>query len=165
VTDPHRRAERVDDPPGDLDRGGRLGDVAAQHDELVAAEASHRVLGPDHLEQARRDRRQDAVASGMAVLVVDSLEAVEVDEVHGDGPRPAVGSQERELESVQEERAVGHVGEPVVQRLVGELALEALALDGIADGSAQQRRVDLPLGQVVLSALLQCAQRHGVVSP
>ena len=51
-----------------------------QHGELVAAEARYRI-GSTHVALHRRDHRlEQRVTGGVAVRVVDRLEAVEVDE-------------------------------------------------------------------------------------
>ena len=73
-------AQAIDDAPGQA--GGVLGgmDVLLEHDELVAAEPRHEILGPQHLAQPLGDRAQQLVAAGMAERVVDLLELVEVDE-------------------------------------------------------------------------------------
>src|ERR1700737_5188506 len=55
----------------------------------------------------------------MPQAVIDVLEAVEIDEKHaGDRPNLPPGPGERVLEAIQEERAVGQIGERIVQDLV-----------------------------------------------
>ena len=110
-----RAAERVteatDEYGGGLVRAGSGGD----HDELVAADSGNGVaLAQDRLE-ASCERLQHVVAGVMAAHVVDVLEAVEVDDDHGErlvgAPRPA----ECLLDAVLEEHAVGEPGERVVK--------------------------------------------------
>ena len=93
--------------------------VGQQPGELLAPDAPDRVdrarLGGDAL----RGLGEDAVADGMAVLVVDGLEVVEVDD---DEPeRPAAGGQ-----------ALGLLRQPRGERAVVEQAGEAVAV-GLAD--------------------------------
>ena len=91
----------------------------------------------------------------MAEAVVHHLEAVEVDEEDGDRRRPSRVAHQRLLEAVDEEGTVGQTGERVVERLVGERDLRALALDGVAQRAGEQLAVDAALDQVVLGSLLQ----------
>src|SRR5262249_10245552 len=72
-----RLADRLAQSLGDLgrDRRARPGE---QHDELLAAEAVDRLEGANRRLQAPRDLLEDRVAGGVAVLVVDRLEAIDV---------------------------------------------------------------------------------------
>ena len=74
-------------------RGAGLAvDVLAQDGELVAAEPGDRVGRAQRAAQARRDVAQHASPAAWPKRVVDELEAVEVDEQHGDaaaGAAPA----------------------------------------------------------------------------
>ena len=75
--------------------------------------------------QPPRDRDQQLVAARVAERVVDRLEAVEVDQQHADGgPRPR-----RALlglaQAVGEQRAVGEVGQRVVERAVDGVGVVA----------------------------------------
>ena len=67
-------------PAGGLD----VGEVGAQHDELVAGEPGDGVDGAGRLLEAAGDRAQHLVADEVTLRVVDDLEAVEVDEEHAD---------------------------------------------------------------------------------
>ena len=73
-------AQAIDDAPREA--GGVIGgmDVLLEHDELVAAEPRHEILGPQHFAQAIGDRAQQLVAAGVTERVVDLLELVEIDE-------------------------------------------------------------------------------------
>src|SRR5205085_1317694 len=82
----------VDDPLRDGHRLELAGDVLAEHGELVAAGAGDRVLGADRGLQAPGQLEQQLVAAVVAERVVDSLEAVDVEEEDGDGPGAAAGS-------------------------------------------------------------------------
>ena len=76
--------------------------------------------------------RSTCVSDGMAEAVVDRLEVVEVDE--HDAHRRALLRAPRQCvrDAVGEEGAVREPGDRVVERLVGELALERLALADVA---------------------------------
>ena len=61
-----------------------VGQVLEKHNEFVAAEARHRVAGAADPLQPPGDLHQQAVAGAVAEGVVDELEAVEVEEEHGE---------------------------------------------------------------------------------
>ena len=82
--------------------------------------------------QALGDLEQHRVAGRVAEAVVDRLEVVEIDEDHGEPGVLAPGAQDRVPHALDEQRAVGEVGDGVVERLVGELLLEGLALAHVA---------------------------------
>ena len=63
-----------------LDRRLCLVDVPQQHGEFVAAEPRHHVGGAHTAGEPGRHRLEQRVAGGVAVAVVDRLEAVEIDE-------------------------------------------------------------------------------------
>ena len=74
------------------DGGFLVGEVVAQHDELVAAEAGDHVAGPQRAAEPLRDGGDELVAERVPEAVVHDLEVVEVDEQHRDrrgrrGPR------------------------------------------------------------------------------
>jgi len=93
--------------------------VGQQPGELLAPDAPDRVDRAGLGRDALRGVDEDAVADRMAVLVVDRLEVVEVDD---DEPeRPGAGGQ-----------ALGLLGQPRGERAVVEQAGEAVAV-GLAD--------------------------------
>ena len=100
-------------------------DVLEQDRELVAAEPRHGVAHAQRGAQARRDRLQHPVAGGVAERVVDRLEVVEVQEQHGERPAVVASAAERVFDAIAEQRPVREVGDRVVERLVGQLLLEA----------------------------------------
>ena len=106
-----------------------LGDVLAEDDELVAAEARDGVARAQRPRAARsRHGQQQLVAGVVAERVVDDLEVVEVEEEHARRSarsRPARASQC--VEAVEQQRAVGQPGERVVQRLVAHAPLRPRA--------------------------------------
>ncbi len=134
-----RRAER---PADRLGKGRdplrlRLGDQ--QEGELVAGQARQRILRLEQPGQAAGDGEQDRVADRRAEVVVDLLEAVDVE--HEDRrPRGALGlgAGDRRLEPVEIELAVGQAGEVVVDRIVEESLLGGPRLGDVdqrADGA------------------------------
>ena len=103
-----------------------------QHGELVAAEPRHRVRRTDGGRQPLRHLPQHAIAGRVAQAVVDRLEVVQVDEHHRHRRCRSLRADERVLDAVREERAVGEVRDRIVERLVGELILERLPLAHVA---------------------------------
>ena len=74
----------------------RLGLLAGDEDaELVAAEARDEVAGTDAVLEPLADEREQPVADGVTLRVVDGLEAVEVEEEHGDAVDVGVGRAPR----------------------------------------------------------------------
>ena len=147
-----RLVQHRDDALGELDRLGDVGDVFAHDHELVAAEARHRVGRADRTGEPTRDLDEQLVADDVTETVVDELEAVEVEEQDRDVALGAFGARQRVREAVDEQQAVGEVGEVVVQRLVRERLLGALAVGDVAHlhevvarvavGVAHERHVD-----------------------
>ena len=135
--------------------------VEDQH-ELVAADARHGVALAQHAAQALGHRLQQQVAGRVAEAVVDELEVVEVHEHHRDGARLALRVH-RLAQAVVQQVAVRQAGERVVVRLVLELHLVALALDGVVHRAQQQLAVEPRLDQVVLRPALHRRQRHRLV--
>ena len=82
--------------------------------------------------QALGDLEQHRVAGGVAEAVVDRLEVVEVHEDDGQPRALAARARDRVADALDEQRAVGEVGDGVVEGLVGELLLERLALADVA---------------------------------
>ena len=81
---------------GDRDRVLLVDDVLAQDRELVAAEAGDGLVPAQRVPQPLGDREDQLVAGRVAEAVVDHLEAVEVEEQHGDvAPAAALQPLER----------------------------------------------------------------------
>src|SRR6185436_20336001 len=134
-----RRGQGVHDAGGDLLGGDRVGGVGDQDGELVAPHPGGRVARADGLRDAPADRDQQLVADRVPERVVDLLEVVEVDEQHAHRAGAAPGELERLLQPVAEQHPVGQAGEPVVERLVGQVALQAAALGDVPDGQHHAR--------------------------
>ena len=123
-----RAAQLAEDP---LRGRGRLllGDDVDQEDrELVTALAADDVALADGAGQALRDLAQDVVANRVAERVVDPLEVVEVHEQQGDAARLASLASEGALEVIAQQHAVGEARQGIVQRVVDQLGLQALAV-------------------------------------
>ena len=97
-----------------------------QHHELVAAPTRHRVALPHRGPQPLRHLSEQHVAFVVAEAVVHVLEAVEVDEEHGDTGARAARAGERLQQPVAQEEAVRQPG----QRIVGGLVLDAFGHRG-----------------------------------
>lgn len=100
---------------------GHIGGVGwfhhfAEHDEFVAAQARHRVLGAQGLADALGQVDQQGVAGMVAVGVVDRLESVQVEEQHGEIALAAAGAFDGLFQPVFQQDAVGQLGQRVVQR-------------------------------------------------
>ncbi len=118
---------------------------ARDHDhELVAAHARDRVALAHAHEDAARHRLQQAVAQLVAERVVDGLEAVEVEEEHGELRAVAVRLRDGLLDAVAQQHAVGQPRERVVVRHVRDALLGELAL-----------------GDVIATPITRCARPSG----
>ena len=93
-----------------------------QHRELVTAEPRDEIVGAQAMPQALGSGLQQLVAGAVAETVVDRLEAVEVEEHHGEAVgRLALVSRHRAFELAEEVAAIGQVGKAIVIRDVLEL--------------------------------------------
>ena len=120
------RADRLD-ALGHPHRVDGIADVVEQDHELVAAEsgerirlggpqsvfgdAAHGVVLPHHTGQALRERHQQLIADGVAEAVVHVLEAIEIDEEHGEAvlrvpSRRAIDRASRSMNSTRLGRCV-----------------------------------------------------------
>ena len=132
VVELERAGQRLEDPLGGLGGGLDVVDVLQQDRELVAAEAGGGVGGADAGRDPLGHLEQHPVAGGVAEAVVDGLEVVEVDEHDGHADALAQRPRHGVADALVEQRAVGQVGDRVVEGLVGELLLELLALGDVA---------------------------------
>ena len=126
-------AQIIDDAPGQVGGVLRAADVLLEHHELVAAEARHEILRPQHVAQAIGDRAQELVAAGMAERIVDLLELVEVDEQQR---RELVGlarRREEMLDLVAEIDAVGQCGQFVITRKMADPRFGGAPLGDVLD--------------------------------
>ena len=128
-----RVLEHRHDAFGDV--GGRhsLFAVLEQHGELVAPEPGGGVRRPQARAQPLPDLEEQLVSGRVPKRVVDRLEVVEVHEQHRDRRVVAELSLEGVGDAVVEQRPVREGRDGVVEGLVFELFLEALALGHVTD--------------------------------
>ena len=112
--------ERREDPVAGLADLRRV-HVLEEQRELVTAQAGDGVALPDAVLQPLGDVDQHRVAGGVPEAVVDRLEAVEVDEQQRDAGAAPPGDLQGVLDPVEQQAAVGEVGEQVVARQVGHV--------------------------------------------
>ena len=126
---PHRPPQHRQQALGEVAHVLHAVRVFHQQGELVAAQArDHVVLAHAHGD-APRDLHQQFVAGGVAHAVVDQLEAVQVEEQHGEGLAVAMPcALDGGRQPVQQVRTVGQTRQRIVGRLVGELLLGTQAL-------------------------------------
>ena len=89
-------------------------EVLEQDRELVAAEAGDGVGRSRRGADALGRQPDQLIAALVPEAVVDQLEVVEVDHQHADRPAPAF---QRGASATLEQRAVGHAGQGVGERL------------------------------------------------
>ena len=104
----HGLAQRLGQAVGEQVGQRLLGGRFDEHDELVAAETTDGVLLARRALQAFPDDPQQVVSGGVAEVVVDVLEAVDVDEQRaGYHPRLAGRAREHLFGAVEHQRTVG----------------------------------------------------------
>ena len=122
--------DQTEEVPGD-----ELGDLARrfrQHDcELIAAQARKDVAGATPLPECRGDAAQQLIADGMAELVVDRLEAVQVHHQHR-AALPQTGVPlELTIELLIEPAPIEQAGQQIMIDDVLQLALKPATLGDV----------------------------------
>ena len=117
-----RLGDRAAEPARQRFRRVLVDQVLAEHDKLVTAVARDRVAFAHLAQQALGDADQQLVTDDVAILVVDALEVVEVDEDHADRGSLPHASGERHREAIAQQRAVRQVRQRIVERPVLERA-------------------------------------------
>ena len=142
VVDQHGRGHRRDHLLGHLLRAlvVVVAQVLEDHRELVAAQARHGVGGAHAGREARRDALQQLVAHLVAERVVDGLEAVQVDEHEREPGVAARRVDDRLLEAIVEQHAVGQPGEGIARGEVLGALLGLLALRDVGRGPRHAQR-------------------------
>ena len=110
--------DRVDEPLGELLGLLRAG-LDRDHGELVAPVAADDVLAPQHARQPMGDTLEHRVADLVAEVVVDRLEAIQVQQDQGECPAVAARASELALDGAPEQPVVAQAGERI---LVGQPA-------------------------------------------
>jgi len=123
--------QHLDDAGRDGSRLGRRVDPLDQDDELIAAEARHRVARAHKTRQAATDLHQQLITRGVAKGVVHHLEVVEIEEHQSRRARCASRAIECVAEPIQEKGPVGETGQRVVERLPGEASRRFGALGDV----------------------------------
>jgi hypothetical protein len=138
-----RRLEPVLDAVGDHDHVGDSGHVLEQDHELVSSEAGERISGTDGPLEPFGGGVQELIAHDVPEVVVDLLEAVEVDEEHGE---TIVGTLLRSLDGTAqpllEDLAIREAGERVAIRTTERLLSAPLARDVTQDRDEVQSAVE-----------------------
>ena len=111
-----RGGDRLEQPLGDADRFGRLGDRREHDGELVASEPGRDVAGAQALLNAAAELGEDPVADVVAPAVVDALEVVDVDEQQRSPLLRLLADRNHVLQLLVEEGAVREVRQGVVER-------------------------------------------------
>ncbi len=134
-----RSRERRRHALGHRDGAAGVGEALAQDDELVAAEAGHRVLarpghrvaGAQRLRQASRDLHEEVVREGLAEALVDETEVVQVGEDDGGRGVVAPGAREGVAQPIPKEDPIRQARQRVMQHQLGQplLGVPALLLD------------------------------------
>jgi hypothetical protein len=99
---------------------------AEEQDEFVTAQAGNRIAGAYTKFQALGNFDQHIIADGMAVFVIDRLEAVEIEIANRQHCPVAFGLRHRQLQAVGEQHAVGQLGQRIEMRQVFEALLVLL---------------------------------------
>ncbi len=98
------------------DRLDRVGPVDVQQQrELVATDTRRDVASAQTVTQLLADLAQHGVAALVTDLVVDRLEAVEVEEYESEAPAVAHAAADRRAEVIVEPATVVQAGEGIVQ--------------------------------------------------
>ena len=136
----HRLGEDFEQLVGEA--GGRSGLIAAglHDDELVAAEPGGELGMGEERGDARRGRLQQLVAGGVAVHVVDFLEAVEVDDHQREIAALRLHGGDVVLQPVLERGAVRQAGQRVEVREEQDALLGGSAFAKVAHREDAARR-------------------------
>ena len=133
AVDLERLVERPQHALGEFCRLAERLDIFDEQREFIAAEPRDGIRFAQACFDALGDLRQQLVAGRMPERVVDALEVIEVHKQHAEATARARPAQQRVLEAVGKPRAIGELGQRVVQRLVAQLFFERLALGDVAD--------------------------------
>ncbi len=123
------RPDGLADALADPAQRGVVGDVGHEHRELLAAPARRDAAGAEGALDALCDAREHDVADGMAVRVVDGLEAVDVEQQHGRRAAGVGGAAQLGHQLLGEVAAVREAGQRVRARADVGLPASRLQLD------------------------------------
>ena len=108
--------------------GARVADRGLNDGELVAAKPGNHITGAQAVPQPLADGAQQPIADQVAERIVDPLEAIQVQQHHGDLALIAPRLPQCVLQMILEQGAVRQIGQRIVLRQVAGLLLSALAL-------------------------------------
>ena len=128
------RGDGLDESAGERFHVARVADAFGEDGEFVAAEARQHVGGPHQRPHALSHAHEQGVADGVAVTVVDGLEAVEVE---AEDREAAGGSFDRALHRLAEEGPVRQAGQGVMVRQVGDAGLGRLGDRNVGANAAE----------------------------
>ena len=123
-------ADQLDDAGGELAALLWLADVGLHHRKFVATDARDEVGRRHRLDQAGGHELQQLVADRMAERIVDGLEVIEIEAMHGEAAA-GLDPFERILKVLTEQHAIRQIGEHVVARQMRDLGLGAAALGDV----------------------------------
>ena len=123
-----RPRQSVEQLARQYDGGARVADRGLHDGKLVAAEPGNHIAGAKAVAQPFAHRAQQPVADQVTERIVDPLEAVQVQQQHGDLALIAPRLPQRVLQMILEQGAVRQIGQRIVLRQVAGLLLGALAL-------------------------------------
>ena len=106
-----------------LSASAPIGRGAQHQHEFVATDAGDGVDRGDDALQASRDVVQQFIAGAMAQRIVDELEAVEIEHQHGELLLVAFRMDDRLVQPIVEQHAIGQAGQRVVRGQVAKLVI------------------------------------------
>src|SRR5262249_20110586 len=119
-----------------------VADVFEEHHELIPAEAGDGVPRPQECFQPSGEGREQLIAYRMAQAVVDDLEAVDVEEKHGEGvATTAAGDADGPFQAVLEQGAAGEIRETVPEGIAAKLLLVLLPLGDVGQRTRNPARL------------------------
>ena len=110
-------------------------DAGLDHDELVAAQSSGNIIDAGNRAQPLGDRLEQEITGVVPEGVIDLLEVVEVDEVHGEAPAPQAEDGKRILQRLDQLGAIGEAGQRVVMGEEADAPIHLLLFLGSAKPS------------------------------
>ena len=98
--------------------------VRQDHGEFVAADSKGAVAAPDGTQRDATHRREELIAEGVPLLVIDLLEVVHVHEQQGQGRAVSRGLLELAAEFLLEGAMVAQPGQAVEERVLAGLTVQ-----------------------------------------
>ncbi|CUI96738.1 Uncharacterised protein [Achromobacter sp. 2789STDY5608628] len=137
--------------------------VHQHHQELLAAIAEHEIARTTGLVHHLGELPQHLVAAGVAMLIVDRLEVIDIQQQHRERRALARGDQDLAADHRGQEAAIEHVGERIAAALDLGHHVEQ-AIEQVLDARHQFLQFTHLVRQRRRAALQQAGQHH-VVQP